>query len=340
MKNYKKLIAGTMAAVMVFGSSIVASAADQSDSTTGQGSLDIVKESDIFDVVLPVLPEEGSPFDYILDPTGVIEATDHAKYGDANFESGQTLFFAVSGGDYNHVSDTLTATNKSTMDVEITVKASVAEATGITMAEDTNFVSSGDATAQLYLGLFDDTDNTTGLAITVEGVEATATIAGADDEYEVKYVSDGDYYVKALKDDASNFDTYAFHLEGACSVDGWDGLEENPPAVEVVWTIKDPSGPATSYAKDIVLGGPGEMATADVVIVDDAQLISVTTDVLEGNLLTTKGTWAAFYNTETHTLYFYTGLSDYLRTNPSVTFTLTFKPADGENYTVTLKCAN
>lgn len=265
MKNYKKLIAGTMAAVMVFGSSIVASAADQSDSTTGQGSLDIVKESDIFDVVLPVLPEEGSPFDYILDPTGVIEATDHAKYGDANFESGQTLFFAVSGGDYNHVSDTLTATNKSTMDVEITVKASVAEATGITMAEDTNFVSGGDATAQLYLGLFDDTDNQSGLAITVEGVEATATIAGADDEYEVKYVSDGDYYVKALKDGASNFDTYEFHLEGACSVDGWDGLEENPPAVEVVWTIKDPinAGPKVTLTTDGLITMSGLTGTVN-----------------------------------------------------------------------------
>lgn len=338
MKNYKHLLAGALAAVMVLGSSVVAMADE--GSTTGQGSLDIVKESDIFNVVLPVVEEEGSVFDYILDPTGVIAATNADKYSNANFEADQTLYFAVTSddNDYAHKSDTLTATNKSTMDVEISVTASVAEVAGITMAEDAASVSGGDAA--LYLGLFDDADNTEGVAITVEGVEATATIDGADDQYQIKYISEGDYYEKVLKEDATGFDTYNFYLEGACSANGWEGLSENPPAVEVVWSVENPNGPARSYAKDIVLGGPGEMATADVVIVDDAQLISVTTDVLEGNLLTVSGTWAAFYNTETHTLYFYTGLSDYLRTNPSVTFTLTFKPADGENYTVTLKCAN
>ena len=250
MKNYKQLLAGALAAVMVLGSSVVAMADE--GSTTGQGSLDIVKESDVFNVVLPVVADEGSVFDYILDPTGVINATNAEKYAGAKFEEGETLFFAVSGGDndYAHKSDTLTATNKSTMDVEISVKASVAEVAGVTMAEDTNFVSGGDA--QLYLGLFDDVDNTTGVAITVEGVEATATIAGADDQYQIKYVSDGDYYTKELADDASGFDAYNFYLEGACSVDGWDGLEENPPAVEVVWSVENPvvTGPKVTLTTD------------------------------------------------------------------------------------------
>lgn len=336
MKNYKHLIAGAMAAVMVLSSSVVALA--DSGSTTGQGSLDIVSESDVFKVELPVNVE--GVFDYILDPTGVIDATNADKYAGATFEDGQTLYFAstVSGGDdYSHVSDTLTATNKSTMDVEISVTASVTEVAGVTMVADAAAASVSGGDAKLYLGLYDDANNQAGLAIDTEGVEAKADIAAADGAYEIVY-EDG-AYKKQLKEDTV-FNTYNFHLEGACSTDGWDGLTENPPAVEVVWTIENPTGPTRSYAKDIVLGGPGEMATADVVIVDDAQLISVTTDVLEGNLLTVSGTWAAFYNKDTHTLYFYTGLSDYLRTNPSITFTLTFKPADGENYTVTLKCAN
>lgn len=238
MKNYKHLLAGALAAVMVLGSSVVAMADE--GSTTGQGSLDIVKESDIFNVVLPVVEEEGSVFDYILDPTGVIAATNADKYSNANFEADQTLYFAVTGedNDYAHKSDTLTATNKSTMDVEISVTASVAEVAGITMAEDAASVSDGDAA--LYLGLFDDAEKTEGVAITVEGVEATATIGGADDQYQIKYIAEGDYYEKVLKDDASDFDTYNFYLEGACSANGWEGLSENPPAVEVVWTIENP----------------------------------------------------------------------------------------------------
>lgn len=249
MKNYKQLIAGAMAAIMVLGSSVIALAADQSGETHGGGSLDVLEKTDIFDVILPVLPTSGSPFDYILDPTGVI-GEDSSKYGDKTFESNKSLYFSVSGGDADYMSSSekLVVTNKSTMSVQVTVEASVPQVTGITMADNTFFDDSG---AQLYLGLKDNANhNDDAIAITVEGIEATATINGAADYYEIKYVTDGNAggaYKRKLKEDVTDdvFATYKFWLEGASGGTGWDKVTGTLPTIDVVWTVKDPTGDAS-----------------------------------------------------------------------------------------------
>lgn len=251
MKHYKQLIAGAMAGVMVLGSSIVAFAAD--GGTTGQGNLDIAEQTDIFNVVLPVEPEDGSQFDYIVDPTGVIKVTEAEKYDGAKFEDDKTLYFKntkpedyddQSGSnpfvDYKSTSDTLKVTNKSTMEVDITVNVSVAAVEGITLTNKTAVTEGTDA--KLYLGFKDNKSKTDYVALTAEGLEATGKIAGAEDQYTVKYDSDSKKYTKALKDDADEtaFKTYEFSLEGACSAKGWTS-DMTPPAISAVWSIEDPT---------------------------------------------------------------------------------------------------
>ena len=240
--NYKRILAVGLAASMVMGSSVVAFAAEGTG--TGSGSLDVVEKSDVFQVQLPT--DSGTMFNYILDPTGVIKATSAEKYSGATFGEG-TVFFAnaatTEGGatSYSATSDAIKAVNKSTMDVQIKVKASVAAASGITMSSTDTF-DSADTTAGLYLALKDSDTNNSNTAITTSGVELTSTIAALADAYETKYV-DGKY-VKQLEADATGFKEYSFQLTGACNPKGkWTGLTETPPTVNVVWSIADPTAP-------------------------------------------------------------------------------------------------
>lgn len=239
--NYKRILAVGLAASMVMGSSVVAFAAEGTG--TGSGSLDVVEKSDVFQVELPT--DSGTTFNYILDPTGVIKETNAAKYEGATFAENATVFFAnaatTEGGatSYSATSDAIKAVNKSTMDVQIKVKASVAAASGITMSSTDTF-DSADTTAGLYLALKDNDTNNADTAITTSGVELTSTIAALDDAYETKYV-DGKY-VKQLKADATGFEEYSFQLTGTCNPNGkWTGLTETPPEVNVVWSIADPT---------------------------------------------------------------------------------------------------
>lgn len=269
MRNYRKVLAGTLAATMVLGSSFAAFAADEQGTTSGTGGLDIVEKSDIFQVVLPT--EGGSEFNYILDPKGVIKETNADKYSNATFADGKTVYFANaaqstasgaatrSGGaggnvSYSDVSDKLTVTNKSTMDVDIKVTASVAEHAKITMATSSSFAAD-DKTASLYLALRDDDANNTDVAITTDGAELTSKIPALANAYETKYVNGK--YVKQLKADATGFKEYSFQLTGACNPNGeWTGLTDAPPTVDVVWSVKDPTAAPANAAPSFNNGQP------------------------------------------------------------------------------------
>lgn len=282
---------------MVMGSSVVAFAAEGTG--TGSGSLDVVEKSDVFQVELPTV--SGTTFNYILDPTGVIKETDAAKYEGATFAENATVFFAnaatTEGGatSYSATSDAIKAVNKSTMDVQIKVKASVAAASGITMSSTDTF-DSADTTAGLYLALKDSDTNNADTAITTSGVELTSTIAALDDAYETKYV-DGKY-VKQLKADATGFEEYSFQLTGTCNPNGkWTGLTETPPEVNVVWSITDPTVP--------VVTGPQVTITPGGVITITG--LTEETDPTDMNLIDTEDNDKAYNLTSQPTTWTATG---------------------------------
>lgn len=277
--NYKKFLACVLAGSMVVGSSFAVFAENQSGSTSGSGSLDIVEKSDVFSVVLPLIPESGdTTFNYILDPTGVIKATQAEKYSNATFADGKTVYFAnqptTEGGSvsYSDVSDTLTITNKSTMAVNVAVKATVKAVDGITMVESGTFEGS-DTAAKLYLALKDVDSANAEKAITADkAAELTSTIAALDGAYETKYV-DGKY-IKQLKKDITGFKTYSFQITGACNPNGvWNGLTENPPVIDVVWSVEDPTitGPQISMNNSGLItmtGFTAEQNYSSMIVVD------------------------------------------------------------------------
>lgn len=256
MKNYKKILAAGLAVSMVMGNSVIALADDMEGGTSGTGGLEGTVSTDVFSVVLPSVPETGdATFNYILDPEGLIAKAGSDKYTGKTFEENATLFFANTAADaannYSSVSDALTVVNKSSSNVTVEVKATVASIDGITMSGDKTFKD--DTKTSLYLALKDANNET---AITAEGgATLTSTInAAASDAYEIKWNTTDSKYENVLteaakKDDYTGFSKYTFQMTGACNAAGdWSDLTDTAPVVNVVWSVKDPfiTGPQIS----------------------------------------------------------------------------------------------
>lgn len=257
--KFRKVLAAILAGTMVLGSGVVANAAEGSGE--GTGSVDVVEAKDVFNVVLPT--DAGKQFNYILDPNSVIAQTNFEKYGgtaSASFETGKTMYFRHEPASpnnvatYSNVSAPIKAYNKSTMDVEIQVKAKLATPSGIIISTSSVATqTSGTATPSIYLALADGNGTPIEAITTTERVVATSSIGNAEANYIVKYASDSDTYKTWLATgsnakteaeyDAAGFQSYSFTLTGDCNPNGeWIGLTEEPPKVTLVWTIQKPEG--------------------------------------------------------------------------------------------------
>lgn len=350
----KKLLTVALAVTMVMGSTITAFADDNEGSTEGTGSVEGHVEKEVTEVLLPTVDAGSSPFAYIIDPERLIQETDAKKYEEGTVfpdkDTDTGVYFLVGDNEYDNTSSVLQAVNMSSCNVKltVTVKATTAE-TDIDLAASAS-VSEDDPELYLALKVGNDTEVVTDDA---DGVTVEKVIAGQPDNFEVTVDDEDGYVYQAKADAAEPWQAMNISMTGAVSKVAIEG-ETTAPKIEVTWSwekagageeadddaVDYSTTPTTSYAEDIDTVGTDGMATAQVVIVDDAELISVTTDLFEGNMLNYTNSYGAFYNTETHILYFYGDMTSFLRSNPGTTFTLTFKPAQGENYTFTLKCGN
>lgn len=284
MKSLKKLVATALTVTLVATGSFAVCAADDGGNLEGTGSVEGVVDKEVFKVELPTVSTNDTTFDFIMDPQGLIEATNGAAYEGLKFESGATVYFAnsVSGNDYTSTSEDLKITNKSTMEVNVSLEATVAAVEGLTMAEDADFAAD-DKEAKLYLAISDGTNTE---AITTEAAKITAEMdAAPEDAYEVKYDSEGKEYAYDLTDaakaeDYDGFATYSFNLEGACNPNGdWKGLDSASPKINVVWTVSKAGAAAAAYESD---------GTTDIVITYDGAAVSSITVTPKNTTGTTK----------------------------------------------------
>lgn len=256
----RKVLAAILAGTMVLGSGVVANAAG--GESTGEGTLDQVKDKEVFSVVLPTTQETANIFDYILDPTGVIAQTNAEKYSKtatASFTPGKTMYFknAPAFGSttipYTDESDPITAYNKSNIDVEISVEASIATPSGIDLSS-TSVATASVASPSMFIGVkASGSDTVNPITTQTKQVIATSSIASASEAYKIKYNEADDEYKLVLKDNvkdlkptdaafATTFESYSFVLTGDCSKAGdWKTVTE-VPAVSLVWTIEKPTG--------------------------------------------------------------------------------------------------
>lgn len=321
MLNYKKYLAAALAATMVVGSSTVAFAAtspsnfemsgsdvktedrDEDHATgtiNGAGSVEGYVEKDVFKVEVPTIPENSTLFNFILDPQGLIEATQGAAYNTAagsnvTFTTGTTMYFkndidkAAGGEDYSNKSDYVELKNKGTVDVDASVTAKLTELGSIKMATSDTFTST-DEDASIYLALVDDQTTPATKVLTADAAGVTldgGTIAASatPDFYTVEY-SETEGYTYVLDPTVNaTFNSFKFALTGASNEYGdWSKLTEAAPKVQVVWSVVahvDPTAPSiatTSYANtgaaiDVTIDlGAGALAATGIekITFDDA----------------------------------------------------------------------
>lgn len=279
-RKYRSVLASILTAAIILGSAIAVNAAQGSGQ--GNGSLDIVKYPDVFQVVLPT--NVGGRFNYILDPTGILATNGSDKYASSSFVAGKTMYFRhepAAGSDiatYNDISEPVTVYNKSNIDVEIRIQAKLNTPQGITLASAS---VAGDTSTdpKMYLALTTGTKSTE-KAITVQGIVATASIPSAKAHYKTIYDSRSAAYKNVLNASASNaseeqygtyFESYSFMLTGDCNPGGdWAGLKDGLPAVSLVWAIDMKEGAA--------VGMPGIADGPDVTPMPGAPTITWSDD--------------------------------------------------------------
>lgn len=240
-------------------------------STNGTGKVEGIVDEEVYCVVLPTQADNDDTFDFILDPQDLINKTGHAAY-DVSSVSGNQLYFTKSDGESSELSDTsaaLTVINKSSVDVNVTVEATVDALTGgsddtayeILLADSAEFEADDDSTS-IYLGLNVDADDAVALTAD-DGASVTKTLAGAPDEYETKYENEAYEYV--LKEDADEdaFETLEFSLTGACNTNAdWTNAEVAAPSINLVWGF-DKAGENTKGPK-VTLSKTGLITVSDL----------------------------------------------------------------------------
>lgn len=239
--NLKRTTAVALAATMVLGSAVTAFAADGAE---GQGtSFDHVNK-EITSVTLPLDDAVATVFNFYLDPEGLIK--DAAKLTDGTAVTGNDdgVYFLNDGGTYSSASDEVEFEGANSVDVDVSVAATVEAAeTSIALVETEEELAAA-TTPALLMKLTAGEDEA---AIGDDGASAKATIAGKADNFEV--VVKDDKYAYEAKEDATGWNKTSVKLSGKTNnVDVPDGEGAmTAPKIVLTWTVaKHSDAPAAT----------------------------------------------------------------------------------------------
>lgn len=175
------------------------------------------QKNDILNVEMPIIEEGGkSPFDFILDPQGLLCQTGAERYGGGSVEEGATVLFCNKEGqyDFSKTSDWLTVTNKGVEPVTVTVSVSITGLSEISMREDKAFAEGG---RSFYLAIVDSQGNEEPIS--------------AEGETSVSFDMD------AVGEDGG-FVEYSFGLTGCCNPNAdWKGISDRP-VIKITWSVE------------------------------------------------------------------------------------------------------
>ena len=252
------VLGGTFA---VFSSDLEVYSAVGKSTVKGRGSVEGLALSDVFNVVLPAVPENvvdqnkpvSNVYDFILDPKGLAPG----KYP-GSFQPGKTLYFKNTADgapyDYSNTSDALSIENKSTIDVDVKLNASIKGVEGVTLINDSTFAD--DKNASVFLALTDSNGKVS--AVDKYGAFLRTTLTGKPEAYKPTYDSAASRYKYELKSDAELsaeniiFDEYSFQLTGDCNTaNEWLNMPEPiMPSITTTWSVAPrPDNLAASIGK-------------------------------------------------------------------------------------------
>lgn len=228
-------LVGIITATMLFAHPINAHAIDTVTLPTE------IYGEDVISVAMPAINENGdSPFDFIIDPQGLIYDTDAAKYGGGSVEEGATLLFRNHEGDYDfsRYSDRLTVRNQSNVPVIVTITASVDDLGEIEMVGSSDFEDY--ESCSMYLALVDDEGNERAVSENGE-VSVSIEMHKAPDNAYIYRINEetGEYFYElSANSEESDFDIYSFGLTGYCNPNGnWQDISVHP-SIRVTWKVE------------------------------------------------------------------------------------------------------
>lgn len=323
VKCFKKFVAlATACVLMITPISVCAEGESSAEgSATGTSKVEGIVDKEVFSVVLPTIADDDTTFDFILDPQGLIAATEsnsNKAYAGATFTNKvKGLFFKNTATTYSATSNKLKVTNKSTVPVDVALTATATNLTDsagaydIKLSEASTFTEA-DTDPSIYLALECGTDVA---PITEDGATISTSIEAAPaDAYKVKYV-DGQYVYgltpTAAKDDYTGFKSLSFDLTGACNMFAdWSAAKDATPGVEVTWALTKHVGTAkpsvssttATYSKangcsiPVSLGG-GDLAATSVTATHSTaadgtfNALTVAATYENGTLTIPKGNW-------------------------------------------------
>lgn len=244
--NFKKVMAGILAATMIVGSSMMAFAANQTGGITGEGSSAGHVDKEVLTVTLPTEAADSNlatTFNYIIDPERVIDLAegqltdgtttvapnDDGVYFKNMSDDGTT----VAG--YSSSSDAVEFEGKNSVAVDVSVAAEIEATAGDTdialAADDAALTAAETPTLLLKLTVGTDTK-----VITSEGATAKASIAGKPNNFGVKVIDNVYKYV--VKDTPTEaWDKTTVQLSGKTNQMDVPA-DMTAPKVKLTWTVE------------------------------------------------------------------------------------------------------
>lgn len=204
----------------------------------GSVILPVIRE-EIISVDFPTVEDE-SPFDFYIDPKGLLYKTGAVRHGGGVVEGGAFLLFQNHDDgeyDFSRYSDRLNVVNRSTIPVNVKITAEITDLGDLRMDQDGVF--DGEEDCAIYLAIVDDEGNEQVLSedgeVSVE-IEMTQAPAYAY-TYHYDEATDSYEYVYQADEDIQ-FDTYSFGLHGESNENAdWREFSASP-RVMVTWSVE------------------------------------------------------------------------------------------------------
>lgn len=296
MKKTKKMLALTLAVSMVMGSSFAAFAEDNpatpggNGSTTAEGNVEGHVDKEVLKVVLPTVAADSSAFEYTMDPERLIQGTEAKKYADGTTfpatDSDTGVYFLTAPNTYENNSKPYQVINKSSCNIELTVKAKATQNTANDIALATSDTVST-TTPELYLGLIVGKMGTSTVTA-LSSTEATINkvIAGTPTNFEVGVKTNADgtkSYTYKEKASATTWKAVNIRMTGKVSDKVAITKDTTAPTVEVTWSWAKAADSATAAtdAFDVTITPPAITLTS-------AGLVTVTGLTAEQNFESVK----------------------------------------------------
>ena len=252
MSMFRKGLAVTLSILTIVAlsfSRFTAMAMEGGTEAFGSVMLPTIKE-EIISVDLPTVGDE-SPFDFYIDPQGLLYETDGIKYGGVVVEEGAYLLFRNHNDgeyDFSRYSDRLSVTNRSTVPVIVKITAKISDIGDLRMDQDGVF--DGEDDPAIYLAIVDDEGNERVLSEDGEVSVEIEMNQAPSEAYTYHYDESTDSYEYIYQSDEDiSFDTYSFGLRGECNANA-DWRETSAcPRVMVTWSV-DPVYPENHDTSD------------------------------------------------------------------------------------------